>query len=47
MVVGYEGKFFEMCALEFYEIPLACYHHPYACPHETTRPMDTKFLRYD
>ena len=34
MAEGDGGRFLGNCALEFSEIAWACYHHPYASPHE-------------
>ena len=36
MVEGDGGQFLGNYALEFAEIALACYHHPYASPPETS-----------
>jgi len=46
MFVGDGGRFLKNCALEFAEIAWACYHHPYAYPHETYRAMDAWFSEY-
>jgi len=35
MAEGDGGQFLGNRALEFSEISWACYHHPYASPHET------------
>jgi len=35
MAEGDGGQFLGNRVLEFVEIACACYHHPYASPHET------------
>jgi len=45
MAEGDGGQFLGNHALEFSEITGACYHHPYASPHEIVFQMDAQILR--